>query len=103
MMDCGDLAMTNSSFFVVYVHRTDRSIFGAACRPVNENGILVAFSEERDAQRQCDRLNANRHNPHVFYSVDRVPVMSGAYAGDKEDIFELTPDLEVNSLRDVAA
>ena len=95
--------MTDSAFFVVCMHRSKRSIFGAACHPVNENGILLAFSEERDARRQCDRLNANRRIPHVSYSVDRVPVISGAYPCDQEDIFELTPNLEVNLISDLAA
>jgi hypothetical protein len=95
--------MTYSAFFVVWVHRSDRSIFGAACHPVNENGILLAFREECDARRQCDWLNANRRIPHVSYSVDRVPVISGAYPRDQEDIYELTPDLEANSICELAA
>jgi hypothetical protein len=63
--------MNNSECFVIWVHRDAGSIFGAASHPVNENGILVAFREEQDARRRCDRLNANRGNPHVLYSVDR--------------------------------
>lgn len=96
--------MNNSECFVVWMHRDAGSIFGAASRPVNENGIPAAFREERDARRRCDRLNANRGNPHVFYSVERsTPVASSVCPDDREDILELTPEHELGQTADLAA
>ncbi len=96
--------MNNGECFVVWVHRDAGSIFGAASHPVNENGILAAFREEQDARQRCDRLNANRGNPHVFYSVERgIPVVSSVCPAGQEDILELTPELELNQRADLAA
>jgi hypothetical protein len=96
--------MNNSECFVIWVHRDAGSIFGAASHPVNENGSLATFREEQDARRGCDRLNANRGNPHVFYSVERwIPVASSVGPDDQEDILELTPELELSQIADLAA
>lgn len=95
--------MEHIDSFVVWVHRDAGSIFGAASRPVDVDGIPAAFTEEQDAQRRCDRLNANR-GPHVFYSVERsVPVSISPCRDDQDDIFELTPELEVVQAADLAA
>lgn len=96
--------MNNVECFVVWMHRDAGSIFGAASRAVNEDGILAAFREEQDAQQRCDQLNAKRGNPHVFYSVERwIPVASGVCPDDQEDILELTLELELGQTADLAA
>jgi hypothetical protein len=96
--------MKHTECFVVWMHRDAGSIFGAASRPVNEDGILAAFTEEQEAQRRCDRFNANRGNPHIFYSVERsLPVARSVRPDDQEDILELTPEFELGQTADLAA
>lgn len=94
--------MTDSTRFVIWVHRSANSIFGAASHPIDEDGTLLAFSEERDAWERCDRLNANTGNPHVFYSVENTDISVG-HACDQAEILELTPELEVAMMPDIAA
>jgi len=96
--------MTGNRCFVVWVHRRAQSIFGAASHPVNQNGVLLAFSDEQKAICQCDRLNANRGNPHVSYTIERQgTVISGPHTFDQEDILDLTPDLALELISDIAA
>jgi hypothetical protein len=61
--------MSDTSRFVIWVHRTPDSLFGAASNPVIRNGTLLFFDEEDRARAECDRLNARLSNPHVHYTV----------------------------------
>jgi hypothetical protein len=61
--------MSNTSRFVVWVHRSPNSLFGAASNPVIRNGALLFFDEEDRAHAECDRLNAHLGTPHVHYAV----------------------------------
>ena len=61
--------MSNTSRFVVWVHRSPNSLFGAASNPVIRNGALLFFDEEDRARAECDRLNAHLSTPHVHYAV----------------------------------
>lgn len=61
--------MSDISRFVVWVHRSPDSLFGAASNPVIRNGSLLFFDEEDRARAECDRLNANLGNAHVNYTV----------------------------------
>jgi hypothetical protein len=61
--------MSNISRFVVWVHRSPDSLFGAASNPVVRNGALLYFEEEDRARAECDQLNAHLRDPHVHYTV----------------------------------
>ena len=61
--------MSNISRFVVWVHRSPDSLFGAASNPVIRNGALLFLDEVDRARAECDRLNAHLGNPHVHYTV----------------------------------
>jgi hypothetical protein len=61
--------MSDTSRFVIWVHRTPDSLFGAASNPVIRNGALLSFDEEDCARAECDRLNAHLSNPHIHYTV----------------------------------
>jgi hypothetical protein len=61
--------MSNISRFVVWVHRSPDSLFGAASNPVIRNGALLFFDEEDRARAECDRLNAHLGNAHVNYTI----------------------------------
>jgi hypothetical protein len=61
--------------FVVWAHRSAKSIFGAASNPVMRNGALVCFKTAEEARAESDRLNAGSGaSPHVRYSVRPVIV-----------------------------
>jgi len=92
--------MTGSACFVVWIHRRAQSIFGAASHPVNQNGVLLAFSDEQKARCQCDRLNANSRSPHVSYTIER---QEPVHTYDQEDVLDLTPDLALDLISDLAA
>ena len=88
--------MTGSARFVVWVHHSARSIFGAASYPVNQNGVLLAFSDEQDASSRCDRLNARPGSSHVEYTVKkRVLNISDPRTCGQEDILDLTSDFSM--------
>jgi len=55
--------------FIVWVHRSAESIFGAASNPVNRNGAILCFDDEGRAHEECDRLNAHSSASHVRYSI----------------------------------
>jgi len=57
--------MSNISRFVVWVHRSPDSLFGAASNPVIRNGAMLYFEEEERARAECDQLNARLREPHV--------------------------------------
>ena len=61
--------MSNISRFVVWVHRSPDSLFGAASNPVIRNGAMLYFEEEERARAECDQLNARLCDPHVHYTV----------------------------------
>jgi hypothetical protein len=61
--------MSDTSRFVIWIHRRPDSLFGAASNPVIRNGALLFFDEEDSARAECDRLNAHLSNPHVHYTV----------------------------------
>jgi hypothetical protein len=61
--------MANGSRYIIFAHRDERSVFGAATNPVIRNGALLAFEDEAGAHDECDRLNARPRNPHVRYSI----------------------------------
>jgi hypothetical protein len=66
-----DCTMVGTARFIVRVHRSAESIFGAASHPVNRNGILLTFDDENRAREECARLNARLGNSVVRYSVER--------------------------------
>ena len=51
--------MTANVRFVVWVHRNAKSIFGAASKPVTQNGALLTFGDKGSAKLECDRHNAS--------------------------------------------
>jgi hypothetical protein len=61
--------MSNTSRFVVWVHRSPESLSRAASNPVIRNGALLFFEDEDRARAECDRLNAHLGNPHVHYTI----------------------------------
>ena len=93
--------MNDNGCFVVWVRRSTESIFGSASYAVNRNGSLLAFRDEDEATLQCDQLNAHRGSDQIHYSVERLVRATGG--GDDEDILDLTPDLEVSAIADLAA
>jgi hypothetical protein len=60
-----------ASFYTIWSHRSAKSIFGASCRPVNRDGRILSFETEKEAQAECDRLNAGRSGSQVRYSIER--------------------------------
>jgi hypothetical protein len=54
--------------FTVWIHRSAKSMFGAASNPVMRNGNLLSFDDEGRAQAECNRLNSTS-GAHVHYSV----------------------------------
>ena len=64
--------MSHVSRYVIWVHRSPKSLFGGASNPVIRNGALLFFNDEGRARIECDRLNARSGNPHVHYTVQFV-------------------------------
>ena len=56
--------------FTIWMHRNAASIFGAALRPVNRDGIILAFDTESAAHAECSRLTTGSGDPHTRYSVE---------------------------------
>lgn len=65
---------TDKQIYVVWAHRGSDSIFGAASRPIVQNGGLLCFKTEHEARTESDRLNARSGSSHVRYSVRPVPI-----------------------------
>ena len=62
--------MSQTSGFVLWIHRRPDSLFGPASHPVIRNGALAIFDEENRARAECDRLNAHLiSNPRIHYTV----------------------------------
>jgi hypothetical protein len=61
---------SHARFFKVWCHRYAASIFGAGSSPVIRNGAFLCFDSEQRAQAECDRLNAQRNDMQVRYSVE---------------------------------
>ena len=61
---------SHARFFKVWSHRHPASIFGAGSSPVIRNGAFLCFETEERAQAECDRLNAQRNDMQVRYSVE---------------------------------
>jgi hypothetical protein len=57
-------------FFRVWTHRSPSSIFGPASSPVIRNGAFLCFESEEKARAECDRLNAQRRDMQVRYTVE---------------------------------
>jgi hypothetical protein len=57
-------------FFRVWTHRNPASIFGPASSPVVRNGAFLCFESEEKARAECDRLNAQRRDMQVRYTVE---------------------------------
>ena len=67
----GEFTVTSSTrFFRVWTHRSPDSIFGPASSPVIRNGAFLCFESEEKAQAECDRLNAQRSDMQVHYTVE---------------------------------
>jgi len=81
--------MQTETLFVVLVHRSPKSIFGAASNPVMRNGTLLCFKTEETARFERDRLNASTGNSHVRYSVRPIHVelklLSGLAKGENTE------------------
>jgi hypothetical protein len=69
--------------FVVWAHRSARSIFGPASNPVMLNGGFLCFNTEEQARAERDELNA-RSGTHVRYSVRPVRVQMNRPSGFAE-------------------
>ena len=63
--------MTGNIRFAVWVHRRGGSIFGESSRPVNREGSILTFSDERSARAECDRLIASSQDPYLGYTVEK--------------------------------
>jgi hypothetical protein len=63
--------MTGNTRFTVWMDRSTQSIFGAACTPVNRNGVTLIFDDEECASAECTKLNARAGGSHVRYSVKK--------------------------------
>jgi hypothetical protein len=59
-----------ANFYTIWSHRSAKSIFGASSHPVNRDGWILSFETEKEAQVECDRLNAGRIGSQVRYSVE---------------------------------
>lgn len=59
----------NTHFFMVWTHRSAKSIFGPASHPIIRNGEVLCFDTEQSAQAECDRLNAASGGSHVHHSI----------------------------------
>lgn len=57
-------------FFRVWTHRNPDSIFGPASSPVIRNGSFLCFESEEKARAECDRLNVQRRDMQVHYTVE---------------------------------
>lgn len=66
--------MQADTVFVVLVHRSAESIFGAASNPVIRNGKLLCFEDEKEALFERDRLNGRTGSSHMRYSVRPIHV-----------------------------
>jgi hypothetical protein len=56
--------------FTVWMHRNAASVFGAASRPVNRDGVVLLFDNENAARAECSRLITGSGDPHTRYSVE---------------------------------
>jgi hypothetical protein len=63
--------MTGNIRFAVWVHRRGGSIFGESSRPVNQDGSILTFNDERSARAECDRLIARSQDPYSRYTVEK--------------------------------
>jgi hypothetical protein len=76
-------------FFVVWAHRSAKSIFGAASNPVMLDGAFLCFKTEEKARAASDRFNARSGGSHVHYSVRPVRVQmkrpSGLAKGESDE------------------
>jgi hypothetical protein len=59
-----------ANFYTIWSHRSAKSIFGASFHPVNRDGRILSFESEKEAQAECDRLNAGRNGSQVRYSIE---------------------------------
>jgi hypothetical protein len=67
--------MQTDTLFVVLVHRSAKSIFGAATSAVMRNGRLLCFKTEDQARFERDRRNARTGGgSHVRYSVRSIHI-----------------------------
>ena len=66
--------MAKTSRYIIWAHRDERSLFGAAANPVVRNGALLYFEDKRYAMSECDRLNARSG---ILTSVTRSSTRSG--------------------------
>ena len=57
-------------FYRIWTHRNRSSIFGASSSPVIRNGAFLCFESEDKARAACDRLNAQRCDMQVHYTVE---------------------------------
>jgi hypothetical protein len=57
-------------FFRIWTHRSPESIFGPASNPVIRNGAFLCFESEEEARAECARLNGQRRDTQVHYTVE---------------------------------
>jgi len=67
--------------YVVWAHRSARSLFGPASNPVVQNGGFLCFNTEEKARAESDELNARSGGSHVRYSVRPIPVQMNRPSG----------------------
>lgn len=61
--------MAGDKRFIIWVHRSSKSIFGPYCRPANQDGYVLGFEDEQHALAECARLNVRSGDPYARYSV----------------------------------
>jgi hypothetical protein len=62
--------MSSTRFFRIWTHRNRASIFGPTSSPVIRNGSFLCFESEERARAECDRLNAQRTDMQMHYTVE---------------------------------
>ena len=62
--------MMEAICYTVWEHGRGGSLFGDSSRPVNRDGSILAFSDERCARAERDRLITSWGAPHSSYTVE---------------------------------
>jgi hypothetical protein len=62
--------MNTREGYIICVHRTAESIFGAASSPLNRNGAFVFFDDDVRARSACDALNSRSEASRTHYRIE---------------------------------
>jgi hypothetical protein len=61
--------MNNQEGYIICVHRTASTIFGADSKPLNRNGAFLFFEDDASARSECDFLNAQSRS-EIHYTIE---------------------------------